>query len=1102
MAFGINDEVVEETPAPQPLAVSPAAPAATPAPVQATGGFGADDEVVTTAQPVQQAPSFDIDFSKQFSVKDLAENDELFSVISDSQKIRRNKVFDPEKDSKEDFVNEYLADQRFTDFNTAFGTVAELAYIKNADPADAAKTALARKVYENTASFYEEGGQSGIRPYYDIVKAIVTDPTTYLGFGVGKAATMGAAKVAAGAATKEAAQLGLKSVAKKSAYIGAVTEGLVGVASAATGEKLNQAVSVALDEEPRDVSLGVIGLVGAVSAALGGAGAYKAVSTDPSKYVGRLAKEIEAGNTKVAKTLSDPPTKLEKAAMDPISLNMDSVVEAYMKNYGASILEELDPAGIITDASLKETFVRTTAQAAFKIMQTNDEFLPKPGEKAMNALGRIIANTDAIDGTIIESGLAQLGITKEQYASMFVKSTSEAGKVLNSLSQTGKWMQQVRGVSPQFEKQFDSLYGKDDEYISAFSKFTNVVKRVERESKVWITSGIDTLSRNAIGTTLGLSVKSGVRIMEGFTYALGAGARDALSGKGIDRSRKIVADSFHDAIDVWSKIGTTGGRTLAAETAEEILKFNPSVRETLFSALQETGNEEISKIGRWANTLNVAVDGLYRRAVFTSSIERQLRDQGMDLYTDFLGKKKVVPSAVIKRAMDESLKTTFSYMPKPSKATNQGIEESFQNGAAGLIKLIENTPFTSLIIPFPRFMANAMAFQYRYSPLGWAGIGKDLAQARAAKDAGDIAKATLLYRQANMKFTQGSVGLGAIIAAMKYRESRQDQDWYTVELTEGGTTDVRALFPIAPYFAVADFLVKYKNGDTAKTSEMIQTIVGMKLPAGSQNTFLDQLVAATSSEKEADGLAISIGKVIGDFAGRFTQPFILKQVFDTVDMFREDGTVVRDPNVMSEDGEWYELGAEAAAKRVVGKLPVAKEMLPEAAPRIKENDKIYREGEIFNRLIGVRQIPNKSPEEKEITKLGLSPYALYGASSGMKDFDNKLVREANKEILPVMREILDDPDYQALDNTAKKIVVGQAIRDVVSGVKAMLLFDLSEEDTSKYYKMQFNRMPADARKFINSRYKEINGVSMDEAKAYEELDDYKMLLEEVKGGLF
>ena len=1060
-----------------------------------------------SSQPIpqqgsSQVPSFDLDYSKQFSVKDLYDNEELFGVIADSQKVRRNKVFDPEKESKEDFVNEFLADQRFTDFNTAFGTVNELSYIKNANPSDAAQTALARKVYENTASFYEEGGQEGILPYYDILKAVVTDPTTYLGFGVGKAASMGAAKLAASAATKEAAQLGLKSVAKKSAAIGAVTEGLVGVYGAAEASSLNQAMAKALDEEPPETSYAVIGLVGAVSAALGGASAYKAISLDPSKYVGQLSKAIEEGSTKVAKNISEPPTKLEKAAIDPISLNMDKTVEAYMKNYGASILEELDPMGVITDAKLKESFVRTTAQAAFKIMQANDEFMPKPGEKAMNALGRIIANTDAIDGTMIESGLAQLGISKEQYAAMFVNSTSEAGKLLNSLSQTGKWMQQVRGVNPQFEKQFDSLYGKDDEYISAFTKSMTFVKRIERESKVWITSGIDTLARNAIGTTLGLSVKSAVNLMEGFTYATGAGIRDALSGKGLDRSHKIIADSFHDAIDVWSKIGTTGGRTLAAEAADEILKFNPSVRDTLFSALQETGNEEISKIGRWANTLNVAVDGLYRRAVFTSSIERQLRDQGMDLYGDFLGKKKVVPSAVIKRAMEESLKTTFSYMPKPSKKTNQGIEESFQNGAAGLIKAIENTPFTSLAIPFPRFMANAMAFQYRYSPLGWAGVGKDLAQARMAKDAGDTAKATLLYRQANMKFTQGAVGLGAIIAAMKYRESRQDQDWYTVELSEGGTTDVRALFPIAPYFAVGDFLVKYFNGDTAKTSEMVQTIVGMKLPAGSQNTFLDQLVSATNSEKEADGLAISIGKVVGDFAGRFTQPFVTKQLYDTVNMFREDGTIVRDPNVMSEDGEWYELMGEAASKRVVNKLPIAKESLAEAAPRLKENDKIYREGEIFNRLIGVRQIPNKSAEEKEITKLDMSPYALYGASSGMKDFDNKLVRTANKEILPVMREILDDPAYQELDNTTKKIVVGQAIRDVVKYVKSDLLFDLSEEDASKYYRMQFNRLPANARKFINNEYAKVNGVSMEGAKAYEELDDYKMLLQDVKGGFY
>ena len=1088
-----QQQVVEQTPKPQSKSLDEFLGG--PSPTVSTRSISSvlGETVTPYSRP-------DIDYSKEFSVKDLENNPELFGVIQDAQLARRNKAFDPNKQTKQEFVNEFLADQRFTDFNTAFGTVAELAYIKNANPEDAQKSALARKVYENTASFYEEGGQSGIMPYVDIVKAIATDPLTYVGFGVGKFATAGAAKIAAGAATKQAASIGLKSVAAKSALIGAVTEGAVGVTSAITDQKLTEAVSETLDEQPADISYGVVGIVGLVSAALGGASAYKAVSQDANKYVGRLAAEIkkrESISKPIATSLAAPAKPIEKAAADAVTLNMDQTVEEYMKQYGAQLLEEIDPAGVITDSKLKETFVRTTVQAAFKVMESNAEFLPKQGEKAMNALARTIANTDAIDGTFIEAGLAQLGLTKEQYAAMFVKSASDAGKTLNSMGFVGKWMKTLKGVDPKFEEQFNKLYGADDEYVSAFAKGLDMVKRVERESKVWITSGIDTLVRNAIGTNIGLTVKSAVNIMEGFVYATGVGVRDAFAGRGIDRSKKIVADSFHDAIDVWFKLTTTQGKALASEAASEILKFNPTVRDTLFSALQETGNQEISKLGRWANTLNVAVDGVYRRATFTASVEKQLRDQGLDLYTDFLAKKKVVPQAVIKRAMDDALKTTFSYMPKQHKMAQRGLESTFENGASGLISTIEKTPFSSLAIPFPRFMANAMAFQYRYSPVGWLGIGQDLMLSRAANAAGDTAKATMHLRNANMKFAQGSVGFAALAAAYQYRKNNQEQDWYTVNLTDGGTTDVRALFPIAPYFAIADFFVKLKSGDTAKTGEVFQAVVGMKLPAGSQNVFLDQMIAAFSSEKEAEKVGINAGKVVGDFIGRFTQPFVVKQAYDIFDLFREDGTIARDPNVMEDAGF-----VEAATQRVMGKLPVLKEQLPEAVPRFKEGDRIYKEGEIFNRLIGVRQIPNKSAEEKEITKLGINPYAVFGASTGDKEFDNKLVLAANKEILPVMRDVMADPEYQGLSTTAKRLVIGQAIRNVVNDARAFAMADLSIDDPNKYYKLSFNRLPADARKFINNEFKKINGMTMEEAGAYDQLDDYKILLEELKGGMY
>jgi hypothetical protein len=402
-------------------------------------------------------------------------------------------------------------------------------------------------------------------------------------------------------------------------------------------------------------------------------------------------------------------------------------------------------------------------------------------------------------------------------------------------------------------------------------------------------------------------------------------------------------------------------------------------------------------------------------------------------------------------------------------------------------------------------MANAMAFQYRYSPLGWSGIGKDVLNYNAAMKAGNIDKAQLLWRQATTKFAQGATGTAALIAAYKYREANQDDDWYNVKAMNGTTLDTRALFPIAPYFAVADFLVKARAGETAKTGEMVNTIIGMKLPAGTQATFLDQLTAAFSSDKEADAVVVNIGKVIGDFAGRFTQPFVTKQVYDIFDMFREDGTVARDPNVIEGEG-WAAMG-EAAAQRVAGKLPIAKEMLPAAAPRLKETDVVYKEGEFFNRLFGIRTVPNKTAEEKEVTRLGISPFAVYGPPSGNKEFDNAFVRDANKMVLPRMREVMSDPDYAKLSTTAKKIAMENAIRDEANAVRKELMLDMkfTPEQENTYYKMLFNKLPQEQRRVINEQYKKDTGITLEEAKDYLSVPDYQDYIKELKqfakGGL-
>ena len=70
--------------------------------------------------------------------------------------------------------------------------------------------------------------------------------------------------------------------------------------------------------------------------------------------------------------------------------------------------------------------------------------------------------------------------------------------------------------------------------------------------------------------------------------------------------------------------------------------------------------------------------------------------------------------SVIKNASDEALLGTFAKLPD-LVPDPKNIEETTTNLAGSIIRSLENTAGTSLAIPFPRFMANALAFQYKYS---------------------------------------------------------------------------------------------------------------------------------------------------------------------------------------------------------------------------------------------------------------------------------------------------------------------------------------------------------------------------------------------------
>jgi hypothetical protein len=425
-------------------------------------------------------------------------------------------------------------------------------------------------------------------------------------------------------------------------------------------------------------------------------------------------------------------------------------------------------------------------------------------------------------------------------------------------------------------------------------------------------------------------------------------------------------------------------------------------------------------------------------------------------------------------------------MPKQTKEA--GFEAGSESAANLIVKGMEY-PGLSLVAPFARFMSNAIAFQYRYSVFGATSGASDILQGGLMKSAGKEG-GDYLVRQGTENLSKGIVGTAVLAYAYDYRLNNQDSEWFNYKQDDGTTTDLRALFPAGPVLAVADFMAKRKLGLEPKTAEMVEAIVGMKMPAGTQNTLLDQVFAAVSSEKDADKLDVMIGKVLGDFTTRFTQPFIVKNAYDFLDLFREEGGVQRDPNVITSDDKI----TEAAMNRIQKRIPIAKEDLPAYQPYLRQGP-VYQEGEFFANLVGVRQVPEKTIQEREIVRLGIEPYKFYGGATGDKQYDRKFVELANPMVSKFIDRAMASERYKALPLPEQKLALANTVKSATEIARSKTEAVFTSSDINKIYKMKFDKLTAEKRRVINDRYaKDHEGKSLEEAKDFKAVYKYEAML--------
>ena len=1104
---GMFDDLIPAKPTPQQIEAAVVQPP-TEAELKA-----AEKPAIITKQLMPRKAKIEEEIQKQLEPKipfeELYKNPELFGVIKDYMKVSRNVV--PEKgQTDEDFAKKYMATMRDVEFNTFFGALPELNRIKNATAEDAQTMGLGRELYKQTRSVFQPGGQGygsadALVAYWNALTAIATDPFTYLGYGTGKIG----GQVLKGSVAKEAAQVaaGTAATGKIASLLkptqGKLTAAVTGLESASgagqniLSQRLDQEVNRSIGKEVEDLSPAQIVL----GTLMGGGGGYLEAKGAAAKF-GKSGKQefsdlLKKSKEKTPTDPTAPPTKVETALLSPVDENMDLLAEEFMKQEGAKVLDQISPAAALVEPAIRRDLSQRAIRVALNVIENDPTYKVKAGQKTSTAIAEVFSAMDQglIDDTLLEQAIRKEGLSPEQFAQANRVTVTQAAQIMQQYSTASKALNRLRQIDPDVAKQVDALYGAPDEYTSTLGYLGGAFNRLERESKALIVSGIGTTVRNIMGSGIGLTFNSAASVIEGSLMTIGKTLAPEAKGARLNTLKTSIGDTIENAFGTW---GYLRKNDLASEVTDELLKHNPSIRSHILSAMQES-DTDLSKVARMANALNVAQDAFFRKAIFANSVEKKLKGVGLDMY-ELIADGKVIPADILKEAADETLKATFSYTPKIPKG---GIK-TFEGGAEAIgnyfVKAAE-VPGGSLFVTFPRFMTNAIAFQYRYSPLGGISGAEDILRGSKMLANGDETGAALI-RKGQENTAKGIVGTSALLAAIDYRENNQDVEWNMWKRDDGTTVDMRGIFPIGPLLAMADVSVKHKRGLSAKTGDAFEAVIGMKMPAGTQNQFMDQLISALSSERDVEKWADKMGKVAGDFGARFVSPFIVKDIFNLVDLIREGGSVARDPNVLKSEKPADRM-LEAAGNRIQSKLPVLKEELPETIPRVRQGP-IYKEGEFFNNLVGIRITPEKTPEETELVYLGIEAYKLFGQPSGDKEYDRAYVEEANPLVIASIQRAMLSPRYQALPEIEQKKAIENVVKNILPVARQLTDAKFMNEDLVRVYKMKFNKLPEDTRKIINNRYSaENNGKTLEETNDYMRVPEYTAKIKDLqfaKGG--
>lgn len=600
-----------------------------------------------------------------------------------------------------------------------------------------------------------------------------------------------------------------------------------------------------------------------------------------------------------------------------------------------------------------------------------------------------------IDGQELIDDLNKYNLSFEDYVLTVVGSGSEAGKVLNKLSQ-------IKRARPEGSR-IDLEARKAAENDGAFRR---VWMRIENIRRGGMVSQLATASRNLTSAAIRMPLESLGDVMDTTLYKL--------SNEGIAAAAKAPfqkttwTDSFANFKYVFSR------PDMAKDFTDFILKR--SELEDQFNNLFNNINEIHQLTGRGkggtvdailsagedvVDTLNIPnrwQEHLIRRGTFFAELQRQVRNEyGADLL-DLLQQGKLVD--LLNDASNVRPQGKASFYDLIDTSVRKAMDVTYaKQPEVPLFRsassfMVRNG--LTVVVPFPRFMFNSMEIMGQYA----AGASIPLTRKMASLVTNGKVGGGPLTAKDRQRISRNLVGLATIGAAYQYRTSEEAPAEYNMlNAGEDAVLDTKPLFPAAQYMYLGEAAKRMQDGtfdDWFKGREFVELFTGSNFRTGQGSLILDELaqIADGTDLDAGEQVGRTLGASVGNYLGSWLVPFA-----QAIDAQRAAGyrtleyKDVAGPTTLDFTDTFISNATRPLRSRGFGMTAEEEEQLP---AREFEFSGTRERVQPLTRLIFGLNLQEKDSEAAEyLTNLGFENYRIASTSKdpAIKRFENATLTE-------------------------------------------------------------------------------------------------------------